>query len=131
MVASPRKAFQAKCTVSGGYAKTPKLAGREIGPTQRKTKTLIETRNEGGLAIVAPSAGGVHPTAVRQKIDRLSLLELYGSSTTIPTMPEPTSGIIGRHGRQCVFKSFLQSLAGSWSDTAQDRFHFGKSLFNW
>lgn len=32
------------------------------GDHPRRVKTLIETRGEGGLIIVAPSAGGVHPS---------------------------------------------------------------------
>ena len=38
-----------------------KLASRPI-PGTSDSKVLIETRGEGGYAIVAPSAGGVHPT---------------------------------------------------------------------
>jgi hypothetical protein len=39
-----------------------KLAERPIPGEKRKRKTLIETKGEGGFAVVAPSGGKVHPT---------------------------------------------------------------------
>lgn len=51
-----------------------KLAGRLIGATGRKT--LIETRGEGGLVVVAPSGDGVHPSGKPYRL-------LQGGTATI------------------------------------------------
>jgi putative DNA primase/helicase len=37
-----------------------KLASRQIGPEEQKS--LIETRGQGGIAVIAPSCGSVHPS---------------------------------------------------------------------
>jgi len=52
------------CSVISGntvLARRPKRPDEILGP-QDKLKVLIETRGEGGYAIVAPSAGRVHPS---------------------------------------------------------------------
>jgi len=58
-----------------------KLASRQTGPNERKT--LIETRGEGGLVVVAPSCGGVHPSGRPYQL-------LQGGATSIQlvTLPE-------------------------------------------
>lgn len=53
-----------RCAVIEG---NQKLASR---PDGEKRKTLIETRGEGGLIIVAPSRGGVHPSGKPYRVVR-------------------------------------------------------------
>jgi putative DNA primase/helicase len=56
-----------------------KLAGRLIGATRR---TLIETRGEGGLVVVAPSGEGVHPSGKSYRL-------LQGGAATIQMITAP------------------------------------------
>jgi Bifunctional DNA primase/polymerase, N-terminal len=58
--------------------KNQKLASVPVDGSQR-VRTLIETRGEGGLVVVAPSGGRVHPSGKPYVL-------LAGGITTIPTL---------------------------------------------
>lgn len=68
-----------RCSEIGGNIK---LATRPDGTDEKghpKTKTLIETRGEGGFIILAPSNGTVHPTGNPYRL-------LNGGFSSIPTI---------------------------------------------
>ncbi len=76
-----------------------KLAQVPIDGPQR-FRTLVETRGEGGLVVVAPSAGGVHPSGKPYVL-------LAGGITTIVTItPEERLALFA------VARSFDQSPSG-------------------
>jgi len=76
-----------------------KLASVPIDGPQR-VRTLIETRGEGGLIVVAPSGGGVHPSGKPYVL-------LAGGITTIATIPPEE-----RLALFAVARSFDQSPSG-------------------
>lgn len=87
------------------------------GEYPKRVKTLIETRGEGGLIIVAPSAGGVHPSgkpyvllqggitsiATVSPQERQTLFTVARTFDTTPvkeSRPSPFSSVPGRNTRQ-------------------------------
>lgn len=75
-----------------------KLASRPV-PPPRRCETLIETREEGGLIIVYPSHGRVHPTGrpyylLRGRVCQIKTIsadereQLYHSAQTFDEMPK-------------------------------------------
>jgi putative DNA primase/helicase len=78
-----------------------KLAAIPVEGPQR-FKTLIETRGEGGLVVVAPSCGGVHPSgkpyvllhggvSTIQTITTTERQALFSIARTLNTTPPPAS----------------------------------------
>ena len=79
--------------------KNQKLASGPVDGPQR-IGTLIETRGEGGLVVVAPSGGGVHPSGKPYVL-------LAGGVSTIVTLTAEE-----RHLLFAVARSFDQTISG-------------------
>ncbi len=79
--------------------KNQKLASVAVDSPQR-VRTLIETRGEGGLVVVAPSGGGVHPSSKPYML-------LAGGITTIATLTAEEHQILFS-----VARSFDQTTPG-------------------